>query len=146
MNLTAKPWEEGSSGGICDCCGRASKTVWGDISTADTTLAVYYVSWTVGSAEHFPNIDLVIGPWGDGGSPNKRVLASLLYRPGSEGGSFMVIDSEGRPANSRELCGKALARVEVVGTPLAKEAFDFVDAVWAGDPRIEEVRRLNNEA
>ena len=144
MQLTATPWKESS--GVCECCGQTSRTVWGDVSAADQTLAVYYVSWTKGSAKHPPSIDLVIGPWGDGATPDKRVLVSLLFRPGPDGGSFMVIDGDTRLEKKRDLCGRALKRTEVIGTPMAQEAFALVDALWVGDPRLEEVRQLNNDA
>jgi hypothetical protein len=138
LNLTATPWKQ--SGGHCDCCGNESKTVWGDLSVEEGTLAVYYVQWTVGSPDHQPNIDLVLGRWGDGASPEDRFLVSLLYDPKVEGGSFMVIDSEGRPADSRGLCGRALRKVEVIGTPLADEVFSMVDAIWRQDSRIDELK------
>jgi len=89
--LTATPWKESS--GVCDCCGNASKRIWGDLSAGESTIAVYFVHWTVGNADHFPNIDLIIGPWGEGAKPEARALVSLLYRPSAEGGSFMVIDA-----------------------------------------------------
>jgi predicted outer membrane lipoprotein len=52
----------------------------------------------------------------------------------------MVIDGEGRPADHRSLCGQALKREEVIGTPLAANAFALFDAIWLQDPRIEELR------
>jgi hypothetical protein len=112
----------------------------------ERTLAVYFVQWTVGAAEHNPNIDILIGSWGEGSRPQDRVLVSLLFRPSSDGGSFMVIDAEGRLAKTRDLCEKALRRVEVVGTPLAQEVFALVDSIWVTEPRIVEVKELNNVA
>jgi hypothetical protein len=144
MELKATPWKESS--GSCECCGRVSKTIWGDVSIPERTLAIYFVQWTVGSAEHFPNIDLILGPWGAGADPRERVLISLEYDPGPDGGGFMIIDSGTRPANSRELCGRALRREEVIGTPFAQEAFQLVDAIWLHDPRIDEVRNLKSHA
>jgi hypothetical protein len=32
-----------------------------------------------------------------------------------------------------------LARAEVIGTPLAKQAFELVDAIWLRDERIAEI-------
>jgi hypothetical protein len=51
----------------------------------------------------------------------------------------MVIDAAGRHVAQSELVGKALARTDVMGTPLAREVFAFVDAVWLNDDRIREV-------
>ena len=143
MELRARPLKETSA--ICECCGKVSKTICGDVSIRDKTLAIYYVQWTVGSIEHLPNIDLIMGPWGDGADPDERVLISLAYDHGPDGGGFTITDSEARPANSRQLCGRALKREEVIGTPFAQEAFQLVDAICLHDPRIEEVKRLNSQ-
>jgi hypothetical protein len=120
--------------------------VWGDVSATGQTLAVYYVQWTVGSPDHNPNFDLIIGAWGEEADPGQRTLVSLMYQPGPAGGGFMIIDGEGRPADSRTLCGRALKRAEVIGTPLAKQVFQLIDAIWLHDARIAEVRGLGHEA
>ena len=60
MELKATPLKETSS--TCECCGNVSKTICGDVSIPEKTLAIYYVQWTVGSAEHYPNVDLILGP------------------------------------------------------------------------------------
>ena len=140
----ATPWKESS--GTCACCGRTSKTVWGDLSTPEGALATYFVQWTVGAPEHDVNVDLVIGAWGEGAKPQDRVLVSVLYRPSSEGGSFMVIDGEARYSSKSELCGRAVRRAEVVGTPFAQEVFSLLDSLWLTDPRIAEVKALNDVA
>jgi len=36
------------SGGTCDCCGEASRSVWGMIHHGDATVAAYWMHWTVG--------------------------------------------------------------------------------------------------
>ena len=142
--IVATPWKE--SAGTCACCGRASKTIWGDLSQGEATVAMYFVQWTVGAPEHDPNIDLIVGPWGEDAKPEYRLAVSLLYRPARSGGSFMVVDGEGRRTDDRALCGRALKRAEVVGTPLAQEVFALVDAVWLTEPRIGEVKELDNAA
>ena len=135
MEVIATPWNE--SGGVCDCCGRTSRTVWGDLSNSEGALAIYYVSWTKDAPEHLPTVDLIIGSWGEGASPEHRILVSMLYRAGADGG-FMVVDADDSRANKPELVGRAMKRAEVVGTPLAKEAFALVEVVWAQDARIGE--------
>ncbi len=55
----------------------------------------------------------------------------------------MVIGGEGRRTDDRALCGRALSRAEVVGTPLAQEVFALLDAVWLAEPRISEVKELD---
>ena len=140
--VNATPWEE--SGGTCACCGRTSKTIWGDLSTTDAALATYFVQWTAGAPEHDVNLDLVIGAWGEGTGSNDRFLVSVLYRPASGGGSFMVVDGDTRLSSKRDLCGRAMKRAEVVGTPLASEVFSLLDALWLTDPRIAQDKALDN--
>lgn len=141
--IVAIPWKE--STGTCACCGHISKTIWGELSQGEATVAMYFVQWTLGAPGHEPNIDLIVGPWGEETGPEHRLAASLLYRPARGGGSFMVIDGEGRRTDDRALCGRALKSAEIVGTPLAQEVFALVDAVWLTEPRIAEVKELDNE-
>jgi hypothetical protein len=107
---------------------------------------VYYVHWTVDAPEHTPNIDLLVGEWDHAANAQNRVLVSLLFQPSSDGGAFMVVDGQGRPADSRDLCARALSRAEVVGTPLAQEIYGLADAIWLTEPRIAEVQNLNKLA
>lgn len=137
-------WNESS--GHCDCCGNQSRTIWGDLSDASGAKATYFVQWTVDQPAHMPNFDMVLGPWGEGTSPADRVLVSMVYQPRPGGGSFMVIDGAGRRADDRGICGRALERAEVIGTPLAQEAFALVDALWLTEPRIEAIRQLDDMA
>lgn len=144
MQLTVTP--VGQSIGACKCCGKPTKTLWGYIDIHEQTMAAYYVHWTIGSAHPTSNFDLIVGPCDDDADPKRRQLVSLLFQPSTSGGSFNIIDSESRPANDPELCGRALTRAEVVGTPLAKEVSELIDAIWLQDPRISEVKALNGDA
>lgn len=142
--VRANFWNE--STGNCDCCGKQSKTIWGDLSDSSGAKAVYFVQWTVGQPHHLPNFDLVVGPWGDGSTPADRVLVSLLYQPQPGGGSFMIASGKGRRADDRRLCDRTLERADVVGSPLASKVFSLVDALWLTEPRIEEIRGLDDLA
>jgi hypothetical protein len=55
------------------------------------------------------------------------------------GPSFMVIDAADRPAAASDLVGRALAREEVIGRPIAKQAFSIVDAILQQDARVAEL-------
>jgi hypothetical protein len=142
--ISAHFWDE--SAGQCDCCGHESRTIWGELSDSSGTKALYFVQWTTDRPAHFPNIDLVLGPWGKGSSPGDRVLVSLVYKPRPGGGSFTVTSGAGRRADSRGICGRALERAEVIGTPLAQEAFALVDALWLTEPRIGAMLELDGLA
>lgn len=54
----------------------------------------------------------------------------------------MVIDAGDRRRGNKPLFTRSLRRDDVVGTPLASQVFQLVDAIWLTDPRIEEVKAL----
>ena len=138
MNLRVEP--QSSSDGHCDCCGNTTRTVNGFISTPEAGVAAYFVSWTLGAvASHGASFDFIIGRWGEGASPDDRAAAALELRIIEEQPQFMVRDAAARPAASSGLAARALARAEVVDTPLARQVFELVDAVWLQDPRIAEL-------
>ena len=131
---------EAADFGPCPCCGSATRRVWGFVHGKAGTVAAYFVQWAVGRvADHGALFDLILGTWGEGASPADRVLVTLDYRLTDTGPAFMVVDSAGRPADDPGFVGRALSRAEVVGKPVAGEAFPVADAVLAQDARIAEV-------
>jgi hypothetical protein len=126
--------------GVCDCCGRSSRTVWGQAYADDRCVAAYFVHWTLG---HVPdrgaNIDLIIGEWGEAANSDRRSAISLAYRLTESGPSMMVIDANTRPISRSPLVGQAMCRKEVIDTPLAQNAFAIADAVLAQDNRVAEL-------
>jgi hypothetical protein len=129
--------------GPCDCCGGTSRTVWGYLRCEGEPSAAYYVQWTLGEVHlHGAHVDLIVGRWGHGTSANDRSAVSMEFRREEGRRGLMLTDAAHRPAASSSLCGKALARAEVVGTPLAETVFEMVDAIWLQDRRIAE---LTNE-
>jgi hypothetical protein len=130
----------GSDDVACDCCDRQSRTVSGFVYRGGDAAAAYFVQWTIGGvASHGANFDLIIGKWGEGTRPTDRCAVALEFRRTDNGPAFMVVDASGRSAGRSDLVGEALGREQVVGTPLAKIAFEFVDAVWVQDLRIREI-------
>jgi len=126
--------------GPCGCCGNISRCITGFVHTPEASIAAYFVHWTLSRvADHGVNFDLIIGRWGEGTSARDRILVSLAYRLLDSGPGFMIIDAANRPAASSELIGRALSRAEVVGQPVAQQAFGIVDAVLAQDERAAEL-------
>jgi hypothetical protein len=126
--------------GPCVCCGNNSRRVWGFIHTPKGTLASYFVHWTLNRVEdHGANFDLILGEWGEYATAEDRYLVSLAYRLFENGPAFMVIDGHDRPSAKSELVGHVLRRAEVVGQPIAKQAFAVVDAILAQDGRVLEL-------
>lgn len=125
------------SRGFCDCCGQESRCVWGFVHDEDCTRAAYYMHWTIGHlSETGANFDLILGPWGGGTSADDRVLVSMVHRQQPDGSpQLMVIDAAERLDRRAELVGNALARSDVIGTPLAQQVFALVDAIYEQDDR-----------
>jgi len=127
--------------GLCDCCGGGSRTVWGYLhrDTGETE-AAYFVQWTLGNVEeHGANFDLIIGEWGERTTKSDRRAVALALRWIEREPQFMFIDAATRPLAHSDLVGGTLAREEVMGTPIAQQAFDIIDAIWLYDPRIKEI-------
>jgi hypothetical protein len=131
---------EAADFGPCECCGSATRRVWGFVHSQDRAVAAYYVQWAVDRfPDHGAMFDLVLGRWGEGAKATDRVLVTMDYRLTGAGPAFMVVDSAGRPADDQGLIGRALGRDEVIGQPIANEAFSVADAVLAQDTRVAVV-------
>jgi len=127
----------GESSDHCDCCGNESRCVWGMVTHGDTAVAAYWMHWTVGHlTEPGANLDLILGRWGASASAEDRVVVSLLHRQQPDGSpALMVTDAADRPAAKGELSRTALARTDVIGTPLAAQVFAIADAIYEQDDR-----------
>jgi hypothetical protein len=134
------PVDEKESG-RCACCGGVTRRVWGYLLDGETMHAAFFVEWTKGQvARHGACFDLILGRWGDGTTAEDRVAVSLEMRVMEEGPQFMVVDAGAREVGKSDLVSAAFDREKVIGTPLAGVVFGMVDAVWAGEERIAEVR------
>ena len=99
-------------------------------------MAAYWMHWTVGHlVEPGANLDLVLGEWGEGTDANNRFGVALVHRELEDGKpSLMVIDAADRFSHV-SLAASALARSDVIDTPVAKQAFQIVDAIYLQDGR-----------
>jgi|SRR5579884_2261183 len=76
----------GETGGHCDCCGNESRRVWGMVHDGDTTVAAYWMNWTVGHlSDRGANLDLILGRWGDETSAHDRVVVAMVHREQQDG-------------------------------------------------------------
>jgi hypothetical protein len=132
-----EPTEE--SGGVCDCCGNQTRSVWGFVhDEGGVTVASYFVQWTVGKPieDHPANFDLIYGAWGEGATKSDRCAISLIHFETEGVPGVSVINANDRPLASSELVGSALSREDLVGTPLAQRVFSIFDAVILQDHRL----------
>ena len=139
MDYTVEPTGQNDFG-PCSCCGNTSRCAWGFVHGPNGAVAAYFVHWTVGRvADHWPNFDLIIGQWGEGTVAADRFMVALRYRLLESGPAFMVIDPDGRPSATSGLVGSALRRSEVIGKPIATQAFAIADALLVQDGWLAEM-------
>lgn len=133
-----------SSEGTCECCGTTTRGVAGLVHDhdAERTVASYTVRWTVGHlAEHGASVAVVLGSWGDDSTAEDRIAVRLSYGWTLSGTiAFSVMDAE--LGNLAPIAGAALGRSEVIGTPLARNVFNVLDAIWLQDERLSYLSEL----
>jgi len=117
-----------------------SRTVWGYVYVNGESRAVYYVQWTLGQvARHGANIDLLMGEWAEGSTPEQRVAVSLVYRVGPHGPEFASIDPQGRPHVDSGLAAHCIPGRHVLGNPVGADAYTFLHAILGQDARVAEL-------
>jgi hypothetical protein len=126
---------------LCECCGRASRRVWGFAHDRTDPVAAYFVHWTPGQVpEHGANIDLILGEWGDSGDAERRLAVALTYRLLPTGPTVTVIDAAGRPFTQDEsFAGRLTHRDDVIGTEVAEVALAIASAILVQDQRVAEL-------
>jgi hypothetical protein len=122
--------ETGAAGGYCECCGTATKRVWGFVRRNAEPVGAYFVTWTRGKPDHGAKFDVVLGKWADSSAKDDRYFVALDWRLIDGVPQFMVVDALGRGTSQNVLFGTALRRSDVIGTPLALEVFAIVDAIY----------------
>lgn len=138
--------QSGATSFACECCGGTTRRVWGYLHSESGESSAYFVQWTQGQVDaHGAFFDFVIGRWGDGASAADRAVASLELRRLDAGPGFMVIDASGR-GDFTGIAASVLNRADVIGTPLAAQLFELVDAVWLQDDRIRELTAVGTGA
>lgn len=138
QSLTIDP--TGESIGHCDCCGTGTRRIWGLAYNDGEAVGAYFVGWTEQRPDHGASIELILGKWGETTAQQDRYVVAMDCRIVEASPQFMIVDAEGRLPSTSNLAGSALKRSEVTDTPLAPQVFALVDAIYLGDPRLEEVR------
>jgi len=76
-----------------------------------------------------------------------KKLSSWILRA-DPGGGFVTVDSADSKIANRALCDEALTREQVINDPdLMESTTSIIDAIWQGDPIIDEIKGwINPEA
>lgn len=126
--------------GPCPCCGDISRSASGMVRRDDEPYALYQVYWTANQvARHGAEFFVVLGRFGEGAAASDRFAVALHFFVEPDKFGFMVVDADQTSIASNPLVGRSLRREAGVGTPLAQEVFDLVDAIWLNDGNISEV-------
>jgi hypothetical protein len=126
--------------GPCECCGDVSRRASGMVRRDDEPYAIYHVEWTTQQvARHGAELYFLLGRFGEGTTAADKFAVALHFFVEPDRFGFMVVDADQTPMASDPLVGRALPRDQVIGTPLAQEVFDLVDAIWLNDGNISEV-------
>ena len=115
-----------------------NRTVWGEACVDGVQRAAYYVQWKAERLLDDVAFFIILGPW-DRDVPAERVGVALKCRMRKRGPGFMVVnaaDSSWGAAGRK--AGRHLQRDQVIGTPLAAEAFAIVDQVMYQDSRVRQ--------
>ncbi|MEP5630362.1 MAG: hypothetical protein ABJP79_00615 [Tateyamaria sp.] len=120
----------------CDCCGKTTTKISGDIEGPNGWLGFYFVRFSGAHPEHPAVFRIATGDWSDGALAENRWIFDLEYDVGAEG--FRVLDtkSQGDGASATYL-----DRADIVGSSFAPEAFAMVDAIFMKDTRLAELHR-----
>lgn len=127
--------------GPCECCGDISHLATGMVRLDDEPYALYQVHWTKNQiVKHGAEFYVVLGKFGERTTAADKFAVALHYFIEPDRSGFSVVDADKTAIASHPLVGRALARADVVDTPLAQEVFDLIDAIWLEDKNIAEVR------
>jgi hypothetical protein len=121
----------------CDCCGGKTSKLWGWLHQGEATLLAYFVRWSDSHPEKGADFDLLIGPWGEGTTPDDRCCVSLsLFQQENGEPAFMVVNARSAFYGPDKLAAHGLAREDVIGTDFAPYVFDMLDQLWLQDDRL----------
>jgi hypothetical protein len=115
-----------------------NRTDWGVARVDGAQRATYDVQWKLERPVDDAVFFIILGPW-DRDVPAERVGVGLKCRMTKRGPGFMVIDAASSSWGAAgKKAGTHLQRDQVIGTPLAAEAFAIVDQVMYQDHRVRQ--------
>ena len=119
----------------CDCCGKTTTRVGGEVWKGKEWLGFFFVQWTEGHRSPGPQFRIFTGDWADGSTPEQKWLVVLEYS--FEHRSFMIMDN-----HSDQVWADLtyLNRNDILGTEYVEHIFAMVDAIFMKDSRLEWIR------
>lgn len=110
-----------------------TKRLFGSLDTNDFDVphAVYIAEFPLTQqGDRTALIDLLLGKWGEGTTPQDRVIFRVAFFLNPE--RFLVVDASPRPASA----AAAFSRQKAFDSGKIELVFQILDAVWEQDTRI----------
>jgi hypothetical protein len=118
----------------CDDCGGATSVLRGGVRVGGRDRAVYVAAQTEG---HRPiALALSLGRFGQGTTPEDRLLFTILARVEDGGIELMVADPERCPFECADMLGAQLGREEALARTELEEVYRLADFIASEDPRV----------
>jgi hypothetical protein len=124
-----------SVSGTCPDCGNETINVWGYAYRDEQAHAVYFIRWTRGHPERGAQLAISIGAWGGDATPDGRSCIGIECRLIDGAPAYRIADAAETPWAKEAFLGRMLLRDDVIGTPLAQQVFDVLDAITADETR-----------
>jgi len=130
------------SGGHCECCGKETVRVNGNVIDGETFVALYTVVWTKGVRSHGAEFSFIFGAWGEGTTLKDRSVVLLDFNCSEENGfGFRIADDVlQRRGNLEEFASNFLDRGALIGSAFTPFLFAVADAVYMKEMRLDEIR------
>lgn len=121
----------------CDCCGKNTVQINGDIEDAKGQwIAFYWVRYAEGHPELDPVFRFGTGNWSEEATAEQRWCFGLAYNKDSGGARLLDLSSE-----RGDVKAIYLDRDDILGSSFAAEAFAMWDAVFMKDSRLDDLRK-----
>ena len=129
----------GNHGSGCDCCPGDTNRVWGYVYKNNDPVAAYFVTWAAQEPDEGASFEFVLGKWGDETSAKDRASAAVDFSIVEGAPQFKIVDAGDRPVSKSSLAEKALARSEIVDTPIAPDILAMIDVIYQSES-VSELR------
>jgi hypothetical protein len=118
----------------CEDCGGATYVLRGGVRSGGRDRAVYVAAQTEG---HRPiALAVSLGRFGQGTSPQDRVVFTLLARVEEGSIELMVADPERCPFECADVLGAQLGRGDALSRSELQEVFRVAEFIASEDPRV----------
>ena len=117
----------------CEHCGSNYEHVTGFVSADGDAHAAYFAACH-GHPEHEAQIDVIVGPWGEGSEPEGRAHFSCFLRPDGA----MAVDAPVAITVDAPLVGLRLTREAALSHELLPRFWEVVDLLTEADPSVRD--------